>query len=480
MATKEQIDRIVQLRGQGWTQAQIAEEVDMSPQAVSYQLKKRRESPMPITTVKMIHASGFEPKDTVITFEPKDFENFRENDNIYVTGQDLFEMRSGVIHKTTLPQEIPPSVYPEIHDIVSAGRDFTFLPDREEILDEWKKEVEGWARPVYGSRWGRLIKSIILPFYFNYGERNEAFLKGLSTRQSTVNEMDGMLRTRMAAMFDAQIPEFMDSFHPTMPPAHEIGKLIRYVADNNLSEKDILLENHAISKAEEGGLFEIIAAFKTGNAGLEGLESARHEIWVQTFLGLGIEESDIEICMKHFTIDPDVVKLLRTSGAPDIESLKLMDSQGFKEWNAFLDHQHALDTAPIVIDSFSDLSSKESKYNSKILDALERENVEDALTASWTRFEIHARAMVNSGKFRITDSNGMKYGREKLEEQFKAQELVDAVLPHVNATEKEVDIMDEARRIRNSELHGEDIDLPLLMKHVRVVLEITERAIEAL
>ena len=104
MATKEQIERIKYLRGNGLSQKDIADDVSLSPQMVSVVLKKLASEFKETKPVKLINAVDFKPKDTVIEFTTKDFENYRESDTLYSTSSSVFEMRPGLVHKTTFPE----------------------------------------------------------------------------------------------------------------------------------------------------------------------------------------------------------------------------------------------------------------------------------------------------------------------------------------------------------------------------------------
>ncbi len=118
MASQKQIERIKYLRSNGLSQKDIAEDVGLSPQMVSVVLKKLAEEFVEHKPVKIIVAKGFEPKDTVIEFNTMDFENFREAETLYGTNTSVFEMRSGVVHKTSFPECCPVKFYPMVADLL--------------------------------------------------------------------------------------------------------------------------------------------------------------------------------------------------------------------------------------------------------------------------------------------------------------------------------------------------------------------------
>ena len=131
MATEQQIDRIKYLRGNGLSQKDIAEDVGLSPQMVSVILKDIASKFNETKPVRVIHAVGFEPKDTVIEFTTRDFENFRESETLYGAEQSVFEVRPGIVHKTTFPDVLSVDCYAEVADLLPLADLPNQLFDRE-------------------------------------------------------------------------------------------------------------------------------------------------------------------------------------------------------------------------------------------------------------------------------------------------------------------------------------------------------------
>jgi len=470
MVTQAQIDRIMQLRAQGWTQTQIAEDplVDMSPQSVSYHLKKLRDQSVSPSQLKIIQATGFQPKDTVVTFDPTEFESLRENDELYATGQDLYELRGGIIHKTTLPVEIETSIYPEIVDVISVNPDFTYLPDRQSMIDEMKR----MGQINFGSG-GRVIKKFIhsrpeiMAHLIEEGERDKR--KRLERRNpfaaGTVEEEDAdewpvLTLKEIMSQVTALLPDIQGSyfdekiegFYPGMPPVEQVAKLVRFVAENNLT----------VAKVD---------ASKDSMIALPGRDSNDdYTIVIRAFDALGIAEEDIDSCLIFGTLDPVEIRSLKTSGAPNLKLMKEMETEGFSSWDDYQSHLDEImnSSTPISVDSFPNISSEGTKYNLKIIDAVERENLEDALTSAWTRFEMHARKLwVFKGLGDLPQGEG------------STKELMEIIVPLV-ARKKMLQIVDQARLIRNAEVHGNETELILGNNHIRVVLEVTEKIIVAL
>jgi len=478
MVSKSQLDRIMQLRAQGWTQTQIAEDplVDMSPQSVSYHLKKLREQSVSPSQLKIIQATGFQPKDTVVTFGPTEFESLRENDELYATGQDLYELRGGIIHKTTLPAEIETSIYPEIADIISVTPDFTYLPDRQSMIEEMERK----GRTKSSKHWGKMMKwflhsrPVIVENMMEQQEREKR--KRLELREEEEEEDEDWLveplrkRTFLIEIFKQvsdllpdihglYFDERIEDFYPEMPPVEEVAKLVRFVAENNLTAAQVNASMNSMTSTP-------------GHDSNEHPTSEEHDytIVVRAFDALGIAEEDIDYCFIFGTLDPVEIRSLKTSGAPNIKLMKEMETEGFSSWDAYQSHLDEImnSSTPISVDSFPNLSSEGTKYNLKIIDAVERENLEDALTSAWTRFEIHARKLWEfKGLGDLPQGEG------------STKELMEIIVPLV-ARKNMLQIVDQARLIRNAEVHGNETELILGNNHIRVVLEVTEKIIVAL
>ena len=119
MATDDQIKRIKYLRGNGLSQKDIAGDVNLSPQMVSVILKQLANEFNESKPVRIIVTKGFEPKDTVIEFDTHDFEGFRESETIYGTEKSIYEIRQGLVHKTSFNDLVPIEYYPQIVDLLT-------------------------------------------------------------------------------------------------------------------------------------------------------------------------------------------------------------------------------------------------------------------------------------------------------------------------------------------------------------------------
>ena len=67
MVTADELHAIKKMRGSGYTYREIAEEYNLKPSTVAYQIKKLKGKPED-SFIEMIHASQFTPKETLIEF----------------------------------------------------------------------------------------------------------------------------------------------------------------------------------------------------------------------------------------------------------------------------------------------------------------------------------------------------------------------------------------------------------------------------
>jgi hypothetical protein len=485
MVTQAQIERIKHLRSQGWTQKRIAEDplVNMSHQNVAVILKKESEKEVSLSNIKIIHATGFQPKDTVISFEPTEFENLRINDELYATGQDLFELRGGIIHKTTLPPEIETTIYPDIADIISITPHFTYLPDRKLLIE--KIRGRRITPGKYLMKFFLHSRDVICAPLIKLQEKKEDGIKlteedHLIQQQITESfEMFFSIITPLLPKIDDEyFEQQIEEFYSGMPPIEEKTKLIKYVAENGLTNENVkksmdsIIHRHRDVRSEEYD-FEIV---------------------IRAFSSIGISEENIDDCIKFCTTDLSEVDVMKSSSAPTIELMKEMDAEGFTTWS---DYQNYLDdfinsTTPIKVDLFENLSSEKSKYPLKIIDAIERDDLDAALTNAWTRFEEYANRLFKEMYLRqTTASKSQNYGRVPFQKQTILDELlpepenatmgdlIDAVLPEISK-ENRTQIIYEARSLRNAEQHHGESEYTLNFHHVKAVLEVTEKIIVTL
>ncbi|MAX45942.1 MAG: hypothetical protein CMB24_04010, partial [Euryarchaeota archaeon] len=102
MVTENELQRIMELRARGRTHQEIADELGLKRSTVAYQLKKLSDVPVPESKVTVIAARDFNPQTTTVSFSWHDFEIYRQSETVYLTKNEIFEIRGEIIHKTSV------------------------------------------------------------------------------------------------------------------------------------------------------------------------------------------------------------------------------------------------------------------------------------------------------------------------------------------------------------------------------------------
>ena len=124
MVTDDELHGIKRMRASGHTHQEIADRLNLKRSTVAYQLKKLKDRPED-SSIDMIHASNFTPKETLIEFDVHSFEQHRINNTLYTTGVEIYEMRQGVIHKTSMRHGFKGGDYPKLVNLIKKyGRDW--------------------------------------------------------------------------------------------------------------------------------------------------------------------------------------------------------------------------------------------------------------------------------------------------------------------------------------------------------------------
>ena len=98
MTAKDLLPKMLELRGRNYTYKQIGEELGISPSLVGKHLKEVRDKPE--LAFEFIELKNFETGQTVLSFTPENFEKYRQTTTLYYLGTSVFEIKSGLIHKT--------------------------------------------------------------------------------------------------------------------------------------------------------------------------------------------------------------------------------------------------------------------------------------------------------------------------------------------------------------------------------------------
>lgn len=139
MVTDNQLSKIMQLRANGRTHLEIADEIGISRSTVAYQLSKLKEKEIPDDLIQIIIANSFEPNMTTVTFTPHEFEKHRKNQQLYAAGRSLFELRGDVIHKTDIPNNHLHRLedYPEVARIIGQNPNWSHIPN----IGQWRQKL---------------------------------------------------------------------------------------------------------------------------------------------------------------------------------------------------------------------------------------------------------------------------------------------------------------------------------------------------
>ena len=156
MVTDDELEAIMRLRGSGKTHQEIADDIGLKRTTVAYHLKKLSDSPVD-HSIQVIVATSLNPQETVIEFDVPSFEIHRVKSTLYTTGETLYEMRGGVIHKTRLNAPFRGVDYPKIAGLIKKhGADWN-LPVKQiahRIKDGQQKLLE--INEKIPSRWNLL------------------------------------------------------------------------------------------------------------------------------------------------------------------------------------------------------------------------------------------------------------------------------------------------------------------------------------
>ncbi len=117
MVTDDERGAIKRMRGSGHTHQEIADALGLKRTTVAYQLNKLKDTEVD-NSIEVIQVSSFKPKETVIGFDEYSFESHRVNSTLYAAGSDIYEMRGGVIHHTTLRTPFNGHDYPSLAPIL--------------------------------------------------------------------------------------------------------------------------------------------------------------------------------------------------------------------------------------------------------------------------------------------------------------------------------------------------------------------------
>ena len=598
VVTKQQWSLARRMRSNGSTLKQISDEIGVPVSTLSRLFKKSRDSSPLANPIQVINAISFEPRETVISFPPSEFEKYRTSDELYSTGEDLYEMRQGIIHHTKLPST--PFYSPQWESIRDeSGKKkykFTIVESKGirlysgsdyPMIAEVIGQNPGWNQLIPKMRsFRRMFKSHLrgtMGEEVNNDEEFGEFLRSLRDSSTGKLTEGGPV---LLEVFDEIIIKSLSEIFPDMPPQYDSSQdkildpagFLLYMHNNSLTPKKIL-------DAYLKKMRQVEKVFKKGR------KKSQHSEFVRIFMEkIGITE-DIGLAIEKRCEDPVLLRELKQSGAPDLPSMHLIKDLGFKNWSTFeecrslgekiigafegqspksinfmmryemqqgyqeddagretktssnglvtvwrrrsdrfkyIDHStpnqgsyvsesmlptlreieaehisigaklgvkdwkkfskkvrahqlfgdeinnETLKAKDPVIDitvfrDLSDPKKRKTRINSKVIGAVKRRDLEDVLTHSWTRFEHHSKALWEKELEEPLPKNG----------SFSVK-ITNEMGKLIGFNDKTMENLTIARQIRNDLTHADEPREKIRPKHIRAVLDATEKIVSRL
>ena len=398
MATEQQIDRIKYLRGNGLSQKDIAEDVGLSPQMVSVILKDIASRFNETRPVRVIHAVGFEPKDTVIEFTTRDFENFRESETLYAAEQSVFEVRPGIVHKTTFPDVLSVDCYAEIADLLPIADLPPQLFDKEKLRANFEKKcASNFRKLTYkGSSIGVVAKHIFPALGIDSSQYDQAQFNLLWT------EIDGMIREYLSK----QLSEIQNRFLEEMPSIDDTIANVRYHLQNQLTSEfvngggqsggfsPLETEFFETMSQDYGFLTDIIWRLHVDPNMLTFDFEEDCQVFMNEMLQqINLSVRDLKHAFEFGTLDKGVIDRYLSTGASTESELQEIEEKGVSNVDELKAAKVAFNNQPINLKDYPSVSKGEGRIPSKIHSAVERGELDDALLHAFTHFETHAKQL---------------------------------------------------------------------------------------
>jgi transcriptional regulator with XRE-family HTH domain len=398
MATEQQIDRIKYLRGNGLSQKDIAEDVGLSPQMVSVILKDIASKFNETKPVRVIHAVGFEPKDTVIEFTTRDFENFRESETLYAAEQSVFEVRPGIVHKTTFPDIISVDCYAEIADFLPIVDLPNQLFDKEKLRKHFEKLSSGnLSRLKYK---GNFVGAVAKLMYPVLGIDSTRYDQGQFTLIWT--ELEDMIREYLSK----QLNEIQDRFLEEMPSVENTIANVRYHLQNKLTSELVhsggqsggfsALETEFLEDMSQDYPFiiDLIWRIHVDSKMLTFDFEEDCEVFMNEMLQqINLSVRDLKHAFEFGTLDKRVIDRYLSTGASSESELQEIEEKGVSNVDELKAAKVAFNNQPINLEDYPSVLKGEGRIPTKIRSAVERGELDDALLHAFTHFETHAKQL---------------------------------------------------------------------------------------
>jgi len=334
VVTKQQWSVARRMRSNGSTLKQISNEIGVPVSTLSNRFKKSRDSGPSGNQIRVINAVSFEPKETVISFSPHDFEKYRNSDELYSTGDDLYEMRQGIIHHTKLPEThryFPRAEKMKFH-VIEHDKRRLFHGSDYPMIAEVIEENPGWNDLIPDMKSFREMFRRHLSSIWSTELRKDVGFKKFMTSTNDPSQNDkSPYQSVFQETFEEILLESLNEIFPDMPYPQfgpgggkmqdPVGFLL-YMHNNSLTPKKILDAYQKKMKQAE-------KVFKKGR------KKNQHSEFVRIFMEkIGVTE-DIELAIEKLCEDPVLLRELERCGAPDLPSMHLIKDLGFKNWSTF-------------------------------------------------------------------------------------------------------------------------------------------------
>ena len=140
MVTDDELANIRMLRGQGWSQQRIADELGLSRQTIGYQLKKLSRDTLSSKPVRVIHTKSVSSGPRVFDLDVNTFERERQNEVVYQIGPDVYELRHGCMHHTRLEGDASGCDYSDWVSLMEKVPDTTILEKYRSTIHRFTKD----------------------------------------------------------------------------------------------------------------------------------------------------------------------------------------------------------------------------------------------------------------------------------------------------------------------------------------------------
>jgi len=291
MVTEDQLTMIQKLRSNGLSHQDIADKLLISRSTIAYQLSKLKEATSQVIPLKIIEAQGFEANQTTVTFTPHDFENNRTSTTLYASGKDVFEIKEGLIHKTTMPHTLMGKDYGELYRIINEKPNWHQVFNLKPEKDRFSRDYRYPINPVGHGHRGTVN-------HLHNHKFNHEWKRNFS---------------RKVAIVESEIF--------TNVPTDMVGQ-IQYFDEKPSDYKQYIAE-----KSKE--LSNLIKQVELTDGTMVP------KLIVAWFEEMGITSEDVAFCIKSGIKDPEILSRLKVTGCSNHEQLVELKKSSYDLWNDY-------------------------------------------------------------------------------------------------------------------------------------------------